>query len=62
MCGVFGVVAAQGRPLSVDRSEARRLRDLLTHRGPDGAGLWEGPGALLAHRRLAVLDPTEAGA
>ncbi len=36
---------------------AQRLR----HRGPDGEGLWEGEHAVLAHRRLAILDLTEAG-
>jgi asparagine synthase (glutamine-hydrolysing) len=41
----------------------------MFHRGPDGAGLWRGgvhrePGAeiVLGHRRLAVIDPTPAGA
>lgn len=36
------------------------LRDLLSHRGPDGAGLWDGGHVLLTHRRLAVIDPTPA--
>ncbi|VAX37342.1 Asparagine synthetase [glutamine-hydrolyzing], partial [hydrothermal vent metagenome] len=61
-------------PLAISDSEACRLRDLMTHRGPDDAGLWRGggldaatgcsagcPEVLLAHRRLAVLDPTPAG-
>ncbi len=39
-----------------------RLRDLMTHRGPDGAGLWRDGPVILAHRRLAVIDPTPAGA
>ena len=29
----------------------------LRHRGPDGDGRWAGPGAGLAVRRLAVIDP-----
>lgn len=37
------------------------MRDTLEHRGPDGAGLWSNDRAALAHRRLAVLDPTPAG-
>ncbi len=69
MCGILGM--ASTAPLTISDREACRLRDLMTHRGPDGAGLWRGgrmggaptPGTvLLAHRRLAVLDPTpEAG-
>lgn len=38
------------------------MRDLLARRGPDGAGLWRERNVLLAHRRLSVMDPTEAGA
>ena len=39
----------------------------LAHRGPDGQGVWQdvtadGAEVLLAHRRLAVIDPTPAGA
>jgi asparagine synthase (glutamine-hydrolysing) len=34
----------------------------LVHRGPDGGGTWQGDHVALGHRRLAVLDPTAAGA
>jgi asparagine synthase (glutamine-hydrolysing) len=39
-----------------------RIRDLMTTRGPDGAGLWRTPNIALGHRRLAVLDVSSAGA
>ena len=39
-----------------------RMRDALERRGPDGAGLWRLRNAVLAHRRLAVIDPSEDGA
>lgn len=58
MCGIVGVVSS-GKQVSRDRFTA--MRDALQHRGPDNAGLWEGPGAMLGHRRLAVIDPTPAG-
>jgi len=37
------------------------MAQLLQHRGPDGEGVWTGPGAALGHRRLAILDLSDAG-
>ncbi|MFG0259265.1 MAG: asparagine synthetase B, partial [Phycisphaerales bacterium JB041] len=66
MCGLLGMVST--RPIRLSDPACCRLRDLMTHRGPDGAGLWRGgvlrePGAevVFGHRRLAVLDPSPAG-
>jgi asparagine synthase (glutamine-hydrolysing) len=55
MCGIAGIVSLD--PLrSVDPERLRRMRDVLRHRGPDGAGEWfRGPVAL-GHRRLAIVD------
>jgi asparagine synthase (glutamine-hydrolysing) len=33
-----------------------RMRDVMAHRGPDGAGLYAGPGVVLGHRRLSIID------
>jgi len=44
------------------------MNDAMVHRGPDAEGYWEsapdvrGWGALLAHRRLSILDLSPAGA
>lgn len=37
------------------------MRDNLSHRGPDGAGVWSAPGVFLGQRRLEVIAPGEAG-
>jgi asparagine synthase (glutamine-hydrolysing) len=55
MCGIAGMVAVDG----LDRdapSRALRMRDVLTHRGPDEAGLHCDTHAALAHRRLSIVD------
>ena len=55
MCGIFGYVG------KIDSDKARLCLDTLTHRGPDGWGLWSGEGVTLGHRRLAILDLSENG-
>lgn len=46
----------------MDDAGVVRLRDRMSRRGPDGAGLWRMDNVVLAHRRLSVIDPSEAGA
>ena len=64
MCGIAGVFAYQHDAPEVDVQELLRVRDSMAARGPDGAGLWVGPGgrSALAHRRLAIIDLSDAGA
>ncbi|MEL6311018.1 MAG: asparagine synthase (glutamine-hydrolyzing) [Planctomycetota bacterium] len=57
MCGIVGVI---GNPLPT-RKAIERMRDAMSHRGPDDAGLWVGPGVSLGHRRLSVIDPGPSG-
>ncbi|HEU0016036.1 MAG TPA: asparagine synthase (glutamine-hydrolyzing), partial [Longimicrobium sp.] len=60
MCGIVGIASA--RPAG-DRALLERMRDTITHRGPDAAGeWWDAPGGVcLAHRRLSILDLSPAG-
>ena len=37
------------------------MMDELAHRGPDGSGMFLGDGVALGHRRLAIIDLTDAG-
>src|SRR3954464_13368968 len=55
MCGIAGIVEAGGVPPD-ERDRAVLMRDVLTHRGPDGAGLHCDGIAALAHRRLSIVD------
>jgi len=61
MCGILGIASFNGH-VSLDDRTACAMRDTLANRGPDAAGLWRSGPFLLAHRRLAILDPTPAGA
>ncbi|MFO0832101.1 MAG: asparagine synthase (glutamine-hydrolyzing) [Phycisphaerales bacterium] len=62
MCGLIGVVTSPGRQVSATAAVLSAACDMLAHRGPDGAGVWRDGNAALAHRRLAVLDLSDAGA
>lgn len=61
MCGIIGGLDPQDAPVSSE--ERIRLRDLMTHRGPDDAGLWESGDRTwwFGHRRLSILDLTPSG-
>jgi asparagine synthase (glutamine-hydrolysing) len=56
MCGIAGFLGEHSQSLLQD------MADALSHRGPDGEGIWHQPeaGIGLAHRRLAIIDPTDA--
>jgi asparagine synthase (glutamine-hydrolysing) len=58
VCGIFGWL---GHP---EPELALRLRDTLRLRGPDADGAWSNAdeGAWLGHRRLSIVDLTNAGA
>lgn len=60
MCGIAGVAKPKQY---IDRNKLDRMRDALAHRGPDGAGSWiSSDGRVgLSHRRLSILDLSEAG-
>lgn len=64
MCGIVAIFAYRAAAPGVSESELLTLRDAMRPRGPDGEGLWlSADGRVgLAHRRLAILDLSDAGA
>lgn len=56
MCGILGIVASVGRDPSVTQADAVRMRDVMTERGPDDAGMLVRDNVILGHRRLAIRD------
>jgi asparagine synthase (glutamine-hydrolysing) len=59
MCGIVAMLRFDGG--SVEERNLRAMRDALTHRGPDDAGLYIDGAAGLAHRRLSILDLSRHG-
>ncbi|MEA2491774.1 MAG: hypothetical protein QOH21_3566 [Acidobacteriota bacterium] len=58
MCGIAGVLAARGDAMRI----ARAMHAELAHRGPDGEGIEQHGGAILCHRRLSIIDLSDAAA
>jgi asparagine synthase (glutamine-hydrolysing) len=50
MSGIYGILHLDGRP--VGRSDLERMGEKLSHRGPNGTGLWLGGPVGLGHRML----------
>lgn len=63
MCGIVGYVASGG-VADQARAALGPMTDRLAPRGPDGRGLWYSDDASVGfgHRRLAILDMSDAGA
>ncbi|HPQ25048.1 MAG TPA: asparagine synthase (glutamine-hydrolyzing), partial [Gammaproteobacteria bacterium] len=64
MCGIAGIFAYHGDAAPVNANELLRIRERMHSRGPDGTGLWiaDDQRVGLAHRRLAIIDLSDAGA
>lgn len=56
MCGIAGWIDATS-DLTREGPTIERMASTLAHRGPDAHGQWRSPHALLAHKRLIVIDP-----
>jgi asparagine synthase (glutamine-hydrolysing) len=64
MCGIVAIHAFRSDASAVDEQELLAVRDCMTSRGPDGCGMWIAPDrrTAMAHRRLAIIDPTPRAA
>ena len=60
MCGIVGTASQK---IKIDAKLLMIMRDTMCHRGPDDAGLWLDPKGCvgLAHRRLSIIDLSQAG-
>jgi asparagine synthase (glutamine-hydrolysing) len=62
MCGIAGIVSLTGTSVPRLASKLSAMSDLIAHRGPDGHGVWttRNNGIGLCHRRLAIIDLSDA--
>ena len=58
MCGFVAILSQQGQ---ADRKKALRMSAKIRHRGPDWSGVYSDGKAVLAHERLAIVDPLSGG-
>ena len=62
MCGICGIFNYKNQKTSITKDLLIKIRDSMIHRGPDDAGMYISPDkkAGLAHRRLSIIDLSEA--
>ena len=56
MCGINGIAFSSRSGRVVSREVLERMRDVITHRGPDEEGLFIDQNVGLGHRRLSIVD------
>ena len=59
MCGILGIYNLDGK--AVDENVIVKMGNQISHRGPDGEGLFVQNNIGFIHKRLAILDPSDNG-
>src|SRR5664279_1601556 len=59
MCGLNGIVSF--KKASSYTPHVLKMNTALAHRGPDSEGIWNDENVVLGHRRLSIIDLSEAG-
>lgn len=59
MCGVAGIFHIDGSPVSPVL--LKKMNDAISHRGPDGEGIYVNGSVGLSHRRLSIIDLSPLG-
>jgi len=56
MCGINGIALSSKSGHSINLAGLERMRDIITHRGPDDKGIFIDGRVGLGHRRLSIVD------
>ena len=61
MCGIAGIISSEKNFVSTER--LKQMTNAIAHRGPDGEGIWINQSNEIGfgHRRLSIIDLSEAG-
>lgn len=57
MCGITGIISKK----TIAKNIIESMTDTIVHRGPDGYGYYYGKNFAFGHRRLSIVDLSEAG-
>ena len=60
MCGITGIVGLNIES-SIPKIAIQKMTDAMAHRGPNSQGFWEDAHCYLGHRRLSIIDLSDAG-
>lgn len=61
MCGIAGVFRFEAESQPGDLDAVRLMMDAQRHRGPDAEGIYSDAHIVMGHRRLSIIDLSEAG-
>ena len=60
MCGITGIVGLNIET-SIPKIAIQKMTDAIAHRGPNSQGFWDDAHCYFGHRRLSIIDLSEAG-
>ncbi|MEX2597809.1 MAG: asparagine synthetase B, partial [Salibacteraceae bacterium] len=58
MCGIAGIYGIER--LNDPQAHVHKMTDRIAHRGPDASGVYQGKNVVLGHRRLSIIDLSDA--
>lgn len=57
MCGIVAIIRKEKTPVSDHEKAVKRILSSMSHRGPDGNGVFKTDNITMIHARLAIIDP-----
>ena len=60
MCGIAGIISTTHNSKEFGTA-IQKMTDAIAHRGPNSEGLWNDTHCYFGHRRLSIIDLSEAG-